>query len=342
MRFIFYPISLIYGSIVYLRNLLFDIGVFKSQSHPIPIICIGNLSVGGSGKTPHTNYIAKLLSKNYKVGILSRGYGRKTKNFNYVNIDSKAIEVGDEPLLLKQNNTSCIVAVNNNRNKGVKKMLNDYPNLNVILLDDAYQHRWIKAGLNILISPFYNPFYKDALLPLGTLRESSSNSNRSDIIIISKTPKNTNPTEEKGMLESMHLKAHQKAYFSAINYNHFKCIDSNKNFIPKESYSITLVSGIVKTEPLVEYLENQGHSVNQIIFKDHHNYNAIDTQKILAKYNADESVKKLILTTEKDATKLKELLVHFKDSNFYYIPIDIIFEKQEDFDRQILNYVAKN
>jgi tetraacyldisaccharide 4'-kinase len=342
MRFILYPLSLIYGSVIYLRNLLFDMEFFKSKTHPIPIICIGNLSVGGSGKTPHTNYISQLLTKEYKVGILSRGYGRKNKGFSYVNNDSTPINVGDEPLLLKQNNPTCVVAVNDNRNKGAQKMLTDHPELEVILLDDAYQHRWIKAGLNILISPFYKPFYRDELLPLGTLREDKSGSGRADIIITSKTPYNTNPTLQRGMLESMDLKAHQKIYFSSITYKEFKCMSSDEDFIPKENYSITLVSGIVNPKPLVEQLENKGHTISQITFKDHHSYTTYDTQKILAKYNADESVKKLILTTEKDATKLRELLAHFEDANFYYIPIDIAFSEQESFDRQILNYVAKN
>jgi len=316
--------------------------IFKSQSHPIPIICVGNLSTGGSGKTPHTNYISKLLNNDYKVAILSRGYGRKTKNFNYVNTDSNVINVGDEPLLLKLNNPNCIVAVNKNRNKGIKKLLKDHPNIDVILLDDGYQHRWIKAGLNIIVSPFYKPYYKDKILPLGSLRENKNGANRSDIIIISKTPRNTNPTEEKGMLESMHLKAHQKAFFSSIQYNNFKSMNTNEDFIPNDSYSIIVVSGIVNSNSLIEQLKRNGHHINQIKFTDHHKYTNSDVQKILEKYNADKSLKKFILTTEKDATKLKQFLTDFKGSNFYYSPIEIKFEKQEEFDRKIINYVAGN
>ena len=316
--------------------------IFKSQDHPIPIICIGNLSVGGSGKTPHTNYIVKLLNNDYKVAILSRGYGRITLGFHYVSTSSSATNVGDEPLQLKINNPNCIVAVNNNRNKGVKQILKDYPNINVILLDDGHQHRWIKAGLNIIVSPFYKPYYKDKILPLGTLREHKDGANRSDIIIISKTPQNTSPTEEKGMLENMHLKPHQKAYFSSIQYNNFKSMNTDEDFIPNDNYSIILVSGIVNVNPLVKQLERNGHHINQIKFTDHHKYTNSDVQKILEKYNADESLKKLILTTEKDATKLRQFLTKFKDSNFYYSPIEIKFEKHEEFDRQIINYVAEN
>jgi tetraacyldisaccharide 4'-kinase len=342
MRLLLFLLSIIYGTITSIRNNLFDYGILKSTIHNIPIICIGNLSAGGSGKTPHTNHIAQLLSKQYNVAILSRGYGRKAKGFNYVETNSKAIKIGDEPLQLKQNNPTCIVAVNNNRNKGVIKILTDYPKTDVILLDDGFQHRWIKAGFNILITPYASPYYKDSLMPVGNLRESKKGAERANAIVFSKTPENINPTLKKGMLERLHLFAHQKAYFSHINYCTWKCISTNEEFTPVEHQSITLVSGIVNPKPLVEQLENKGHTISQITFKDHHSYTTYDAQKILAKYNADESAKKLILTTEKDATKLRELLAHFEDANFYYIPIDIAFSEQESFDRQILNYVAKN
>jgi len=340
--FLLIPLSFIYGSITAIRNLLFDYGIFKSVSHNIPIICIGNLSAGGTGKTPHTQYIINLLKTDYKVAILSRGYGRKTSNLQIVESTSKPSEVGDEPLQLKQNNPDCLVAVEKNRNKGVKKILKDFPETNVILLDDGYQHRWIKAGFNILITPYASPYYKDSLMPVGNLRERKKGAERANTIVFSKTPENINPTLKKGMLERLHLFAHQKAYFSHINYCTWRCISTNKEFTSDQKYSITLVSGIVNPKPLVEQLENKGHTISQITFKDHHSYTTYDAQKILAKYNADESAKKLILTTEKDATKLRELLAHFEDANFYYIPIDIAFSEQEIFDRKILNYVAKN
>jgi len=340
--FLLIPLSFIYGSIIAIRNLLFDYGIFKAVSHNIPIICIGNLSVGGTGKTPHTQYIINLLKPDYKVAILSRGYGRKTSNLQIVESTSKPSEVGDEPLQLKLNNPDCIVVVEKNRNNGVKKILKNFPKAEVILLDDGYQHRWIKAGLNILITPYASPYYKDSLMPVGNLRESNKGAERANAIVFSKTPENINPTIKKGMLKRLHLFTHQKAYFSHINYCIWRCISTNKEFTSDQKYSITLVSGIANPKPLVKQLENKGHTISQITFKDHHSYTTNDAQKILAKYNADESAKKLILTTEKDATKLRGLLAHFEDANIYYIPIDIAFSEQEIFDRQILNYVAKN
>ncbi len=340
--FLLIPSSFIYGSIIAIRNLLFDYGIFKAVSHNIPIICIGNLSVGGTGKTPHTQYIINLLKPDYKVAILSRGYGRKTSNLQIVESTSKPSKVGDEPLQLKLNNPDCIVVVEKNRNNGVKKILKNFPKAEVILLDDGYQHRWIKAGFNILITPYASPYYKDSLMPVGNLRESNKGAERANAIVFSKTPENINPTIKKGMLKRLHLFTHQKAYFSHINYCIWRCISTNKEFTSDQKYSITLVSGIANPKPLVKQLENKGHTISQITFKDHHSYTANDAQKILAKYNADESAKKLILTTEKDATKLRGLLAHFEDANIYYIPIDIAFSEQEIFDRQILNYVAKN
>ena len=342
MRLLLFLLSIIYGTFTSIRNNLFDYGIFKSTTHKIPIICIGNLSAGGSGKTPHTNHIAKLLSKQYNVAILSRGYGRKSKGFNYVVSSSTAISIGDEPLQLKQNNPICIVAVNNNRNKGVTKILTDYPKTDVILLDDGFQHRWIKAGLNILITPFQKPYTKDELLPLGTLRENISAAHRADIIIVSKTPINANPTRKKGMLESLHLKAHQKVYFSSINYKKYKCIDTGKYLENEANYSITLVSGIANPTTLVNHLKKHTTNVNLLRFNDHHNYNQNNITHILSEYNKDKSSKKVILTTEKDGTKLREFSKEFKGANLYYIPIDIALNEQKEFEKKILNYVANN
>ena len=342
MRYLLFPLSFIYGSITSFRNLLFDYGIFKGKSHPIPIICIGNLSVGGTGKTPHTQHIINLLKDKYKVAILSRGYGRKTSSLQLVEINSNAIEIGDEPLQLKQNNPKCLVVVEKNRNKGVQHILKYFPATDVILLDDGYQHRWIKAGFNILITPFSSPYYKDYLMPVGKLREGKKGVTRANAVIFSKTPENTNPTLKKGMMERLHLFSNQKAYFSAIEYHKFKCISNNTELEENNSNSITLVSGIANANPLIKYLKEKGHSINHLKYADHHNYTRNDIDTVLAKYNAEKSTKKLILTTEKDATKLKQFLPHFKDVNFYYIPIEVKIEQSENFKKQILNYVEKN
>ena len=342
MRYLLFPFSLIYASITGVRNLAFDYGILKSKSHNIPIICIGNLSVGGSGKTPHTQHIINLLKNNYKVAMLSRGYGRNSSNLQYVEVNSTASQVGDEPLLIKQNHPDCLVVVEKNRNKGVKQILKDFPETEVILLDDGFQHRWIKAGFNILITPYFSPYYQDYLMPVGNLRESKKGADRAQAIIISKTPEQSNATEKKGMLTKLNLFDNQTAYFSHIEYSKWKCINTNNELQDDKTYSITLVTGIANAQPLVNHLQKAGHSIHHLEYTDHHKYTTKDISNILVKHNADQSTKKLILTTEKDATKLREFKKQFGTENVYFAPIEVVLEQSERFEKQILDYVAKN
>ena len=342
MRLILYPISIIYGIIMQIRNLLFDYEILSSETHKIPIICIGNISLGGSGKTPHTDYIAKLLSQKYQVAILSRGYKRKTSVFYYVRENSFTSTVGDEPLQLKKNNPDCIVAVDRDRNKGVNRILNDHPKTNVILLDDGFQHRRIKAGMNIILTPFQNPFIKDKIMPLGTLRESAKAAKRADIIVISRTPESIKSVTKKETKEKLNLKIHQKAYFSSIRYDKYKCINNDTELKNEKDYSITLVSGIADPQHLIKHLIQQKRKVNLVKFPDHHQYKLQDIKKILLIHRQDKSRKKLILTTEKDATKLREFSTYLNRENIYYIPIKIIIDNKERFEKKILDYVKKN
>ena len=342
MRYLLFPFSLIYESITSVRNLVFNYGIFKSQSHKIPIICIGNLSVGGSGKTPHTQYVINLLKHNYKVAILSRGYGRNSSSLQYVEINSSPNQVGDEPLLIKKTHPDCLVVAEKNRNKGVKQILKDFPETEIILLDDGFQHRWIKAGFNILITPYYSPYYQDYLMPVGNLRESKKGAERAQVIIISKTPEQSNPIEKNGMLSKLNLFANQTAYFSHIEYSKWKCINANNELQEEKTYSITLVTGIANPQPLVNHLQKAGHSIHHLEYHDHYKYTTKDIDNILAKYNADKSTKKLILTTEKDATKLREFKKQFGTENVYFAPIEVVLEQSERFEKQILDYVAKN
>lgn len=342
MRLLLFLLSIIYRIIIQFRNFLFDYQILKTEIYKTPVICIGNISIGGSGKTPHTIYIAKLLSPQYNVAILSRGYKRKSSGFNYVEIDSYVSYVGDEPLQIKRNNPNCIVAVSKNRKKGIEKILNDHPKINIILLDDGFQHRKIKAGLNILLTPFYNPFTKDKLLPIGTLREPASESIRADIIIISKSPSNLLPPEKMVVIEKLNLRTNQKGYVSSIIYHKYKCIKDDTVLKNEGDYNITLVSGIENITPLINYLEEKERKVNLIKFADHHNYTAKDIKKILSIHNKDKSTKKLILTTEKDATKLRAFMSDFKEDKVYYIPIEVTINGEETFKQQILEYVRNN
>ena len=342
MRIFLYSLSVIYGLITSIRNMLFDIGILESIRHKVPVICIGNLSIGGSGKTPHTNYITKLLSPKYNVAILSRGYGRTSSGFKYVYTNSSPYEIGDEPLQLKLNNPNCIVAVNKNRNEGIKRILSNYPATNVILLDDGFQHRSTNAGLNILLTPFLEPFIDDHIIPLGRLRESKAAANRADVVLLTKTPLNTKEINKNAIVKRLNLKKFQEEYFSSIIYNKYRCIINNEILENEKDYSVTLVCGIANPGLIVEYLKKQKIKVNLIKFNDHHKYTSKDIKNILSIHKKNKSVKKLILTTEKDAEKIKQFSSYLSNEKVYYLPIEIIINNKEKFEKRLLNYVTKN
>ena len=342
MRLLLYPFSVIFNTIITIRNWLFDYNLFPSNSHPIPIICIGNLSIGGSGKTPHTNYIINLLKKHYSVAVLSSGYGRTSRGFKYVKNTDSAKDVGDEPLLYKHKYPNIIVAVEKDRNKGVKKIMNDFPEIDVILLDDGLQHRWINPGLKIVITSYQKPYFNDYLFPFGSLRENKSGANRSDIIIVSKCPENMNPIAKKGIKSELYLFANQSAFFSSIKYSNLKCMTSPELLANFKGYSITLVTGIADPSLIIDYLKNNEQKIRHLNFADHHKYTLSDIKKILSEYKEDKSIKKLILTTEKDAVKLMEFENRFGGVKVYLLPINIAFERQEEFEKQIINYVENN
>ena len=344
MRFLLYPFSFIYYIITIVRNLLYDYQIFKSKNHKIPIICVGNLSVGGTGKTPHTDYITKLLEKKYNLAIISRGYGRRSSGFKYVKLNSKPLDIGDEPLMLKNKNPNTIVAVNSNRNQAVEKIINDYPEINLIILDDGYQHRKIQASVYILITPFHNLFYNDNILPFGTLRESKKESKRADIILISNSPNKISDTTKNNIIKSINPKKHQSIYFSGVKYLNYKSLKDNSELKKEEykDYSITLVTGIASNTKLLEYVKKQHDSIKILSFSDHYNYNEQDIHKILSYHMKHKNRKKLILTTEKDATKLKQFLSIIGNNKIYYLGIEISIYKNEKFNKNLKNYVREN
>lgn len=328
--------------IISARNTLFNYGILESKLISIPTICIGNLSIGGNGKTPLTNYIAKILSKNYNVAILSRGYGRLSKGFYLVNTNSDPLNIGDEPLQLKISNPDCIVAVNSNRHEGILKIMHKYPQTQVILMDDGFQHRWVRAGLNIIISTYQNLYTKDNLLPLGTLREPKKEAKRAEIIIVSKTPYNLNQDQKSNIIKNLKLNKNQTGYITSIKYNKYKCVFNNTELKNEEDYSVTLITGIANHNLLVEHLKKLDRKVNLIKYSDHHNYTSKDINDILLTYKKDKNTKKLILTTEKDATKIRKFDMKFRGVKVYFIPIEIIFSNKKIFEKQILEYVKEN
>ena len=329
------PLSLLFSVITRTRNTLYNLGFFKELQLKTPIIGVGNITVGGTGKTPHCEYIAKTLDSEYKLALLSKGYGRNTNNFNYVEVNSKAIEVGDEALQTKQNIPNQIVAVDHSRVNGIQKILQDFPKTNVFILDDAFQHRSIKIGLNILLTDYNNPVYKDFIMPVGKLRESRIGIKRADCIIVTKCPENLSEKEADKIKNK--LKFDGTVFFSKIKYQDIISIYEKTVLKSIKGKSILLITGIANSNPILDYLQNLSVNFKHLKFSDHYKYESKDIKKIIKTYQKSND---LILTTEKDAQKLKEFN-ELKNLPVYYLKVTIDFLWNKDkFDKKIKDYVG--
>ncbi len=349
LNILLFPFSLIYGSILYLRNKFYDWNIFTSKEFDFPIISVGNLTLGGVGKTPHVEYLVRLLKENFKVAILSRGYKRGTKGFYLANESSSVSEIGDEPLQYKLKFTETVIAVDEKRVEGIIKIKENHPETNLVLLDDAYQHRAVKPGVNILVTDCNNLYINDHVVPLGRLRECSSGSTRADIIIVSKTNDVLSDLEKRKLKERLKPKSHQKIYFSYIKYGEiipFTAAAQNLNSEIKNVSNVLLLTGIAKAKPLFHKLNNEYTLVEHLKFSDHHNFtdsNIIDIKKVYGNIYGNN---KIIITTENDIMRLSlpTILNQLKEIPIFYIPIEICFHgnDKEEFDTQILKYVTAN
>lgn len=329
LRKILLPFSLFYGLIIWLRNIFYDTGLIKSKSFPVPVICVGNLSVGGTGKTPMIEYLLGFLLPQYRTATLSRGYGRSTKGFILLDSTDTASRVGDEPLQFKLKFPGAAIAVDENRQRGISKLLSEI-NPEVVLLDDAFQHRKVKAGLNILLTAYDNMYYKDFMLPTGDLREPATGAERAQIIVITKCPPHLNQEEQERIRRKLHLKTYQNLYFSYVDYSNM--LVNDRSTFPMDSLNekrIGLVTGIANPGPFCDYLNQCGLNYTHLDFGDHH----VFTQKELTRFREFE----VIITTEKDYMRLKDTLEH---DQLYYIPIETRFiEKEEEFKQEIHQYI---
>ncbi len=337
-----------------IRNLLFDFKILRSHKFHIPIISVGNISLGGTGKTPHVEYLIHLLKDEFKIATLSRGYKRKTKGFILSDQNASARQIGDEPMQMKRKFPEISVAVDANRVRGVSKLLETKgeKNPDVILLDDAYQHRYIKAGLSILLIDYNRPIGKDFLMPCGTLRESSSGRRRADIIIVSKLPENTSEDEKHKMQQEIKPLPHQKLYFTSFSYGNLLPVFSKEtSFVnlddwEAKKYAVLLFAGIANPKPFRRYLDRFASTVEEIYFPDHYNFSRLDMRKIEKKFERLQGKQKIILTTEKDATRIFDMHIASQNlrKHLFYIPISVTFFNNEKlrFNEQVLNYVRKN
>ena len=342
LRYLFFPITLVYGGIVTARNLLYQKQVFKSSSFDMPIICVGNLSMGGTGKTPHTEMLIRILQDEYNIATLSRGYGRRTSDFQLANEESSALTIGDEPFQYYRKFPKIKVAVEKKRVLGVLFILNQEESTDVILLDDAFQHRSLSAGMNILLTDFNKPYFEDQLLPIGELRESKKGSKRADLVIVTKCPEELSETEMTHFYDKITIPK-EDVFFTKISY---KRVYQGYNLEELQGdiseYEVLLVTGIAKPQPIEDYLKKKDVKFEAIHFGDHHRFTKKEVTTISKKFGTFTHSKKLILTTEKDFSRML-VLKEFSEFPIFCLEIEVQFLRDKNkFDNKVLEYVRAN
>lgn len=341
LRILLFPLAVLYNAITRLRNLLFDLGMKPSASFDIPLISVGNLAVGGTGKTPMVEHIVRLLmANNYSMATLSRGYGRSTKGIRVANAGDTADTIGDEPFQLFQKfNEKAIVSVCEERVFAIPHLVDQFPDLQVIILDDAFQHRFVKPGLSILLTEYSNPFYTDYVMPSGYLREARRGSERADVIVVTKCPEHIHEEKMMKMEHAIRKYAERPVFFSTIRYGDPLSFANVKDAVLVDTKKIVLVSGIANHKPLENYLAKEFIIVKHYAFNDHHRYTSAEVNSVIAKAKENGAI---ILTTEKDKAKLDVLLMESQRKDFFYLPIEVAFIKSgSDFDTLVLNYVKQ-
>ena len=332
-RKLLFPFGVLYDGITRTRNFLFDKKILKSYSFNIPIICVGNLNVGGTGKTPQIEYLIRLLSDNYRVATLSRGYKRQSKGFVLANETSNAATLGDEPFQFYSKFKNIQVAVDSDRKNGIENLLSHDLKPEIILLDDAFQHRKVKAGFYILLSTFDDLYSDDLVLPAGNLRESRSNANRADIIIVTKCPKNLSIENQNIIIDKLKINKNQQIFFSCIAYDD-KIYSESKTLLVTEikNKNKLLIAGIANPKPFFEYLKSPNDIVLE--FSDHHYFTKNEIENI-----KQQSADRIIITTEKDYVRFKNESI----DNLFYLPIKSNFiGNAANFDSAIIKFVTEH
>lgn len=352
LKVLLLPFALLYGIITKIRNVLFDAGIFKSREYQTKSISVGNITVGGTGKSPHIEYLINLLNPEKKLATLSRGYLRKTKGYFVADTKSTYAEIGDEPMQFHSKFKDVTVVVDEDRRRGFENIEKDVQP-DVILLDDCYQHRWVKPQMNILLIDHSSIGSKQFMLPSGELREWKSGKNRADIIIVSKSPKLYSPIEHRRISELVKPLRSQKIFFSYISYKNVEPFNNKAKALLSsefklENYKSIVFAGIAKITPLIDYLKLEAKEVIVTKFGDHHNFQPVDLVRIINKFKDIISSKKILITTEKDAMRLKDerLFPLLEEVPVFYLPIEIKFHKgpedEPTFDETILEYVRAN
>ena len=344
------PLSWFYGLAMKLRNILFEVGVLKTRSFAVPIISVGNITVGGTGKTPHVEYLVKLLKGKCRVAVLSRGYKRKSKGYLKADVNTTMSEIGDEPYQMKQKFPDVTVAVDNNRCHAIDQLQASDKQLDVILLDDAFQHRYVKPGINILLVDYHRLIIYDRLLPAGRLREPLDGKDRADIVIVTKCPSELKPMEYRVITKAMELYPYQQLYFTTLEYDQLRPLFTSGNSPIADisqfcAHHVLLLTGIASPEQMLHDLSPLIKELTPLTFSDHHRFSRKDIQLINDTFAALPSPK-IIITTEKDATRLEHVegLSNEVRHSAYILPVRIRFmqDQQDKFNHYIIDYVHKN
>ncbi|HVZ24933.1 MAG TPA: tetraacyldisaccharide 4'-kinase [Sediminibacterium sp.] len=342
-RVLLLPVALVYGAVVILRNWLYDKNYIKSASFNFPLICVGNLSMGGTGKSPMTEYLVRLLRPHYRIATLSRGYKRKTSGYVLAGPDTTALELGDEPMQFHLKFPDVAVASCEERIVGIPHLLQDVPDLQAIILDDAFQHRSVRAGLNILLTEYANPYSYDFFLPTGDLRDQRSSAKRAQIIVVTKCPYDLSAERREELIRDLRPAPHQQVFFTTIEYGTpYHIIQHQDEWLITPRDEVLLVCGIANPKPLKEYLHAKTHTYYQQDYSDHHIFSIDDLREIQKRFENIPSRDKMILTTEKDAVRLVKFAEELRQMPLYVLPIRhfFLFNEAERFHQLILDFIA--
>lgn len=337
-----WPLSLVYGAVATFRNICFNCHLLKQTEFKTPTICVGNISVGGTGKTPHVEYLVRLLSKHFgnQIATVSRGYGRSTSGFVLANSTSTAATIGDEPNQIRCNNPSITVCVDENRCRAISHLQQMPQPPKAIILDDAYQHRYVKPKINILLVDYNRPIFADTMMPSGRLREPRWGKNRANVVVVTKCPENV----DKQLFErKLNLKPNQKLFFSTFKYGNLK--SENGAYTLSKNCSVLAVSGIAHPENMLQYLQSQSADVKSVRFADHHNFSQSDIDQIVVQFNSITNPNKLIVTTEKDFSRLVDSPLYEQVSKLPLcrLPIQVEFvgSQSAEFDNIVIACLTK-
>jgi tetraacyldisaccharide 4'-kinase len=343
IRILLFPFSLLYGLAVWIRNRLFDSNILKAASFNLPIICVGNLSAGGTGKSPLVEFLIRLLKNRWQVAVLSRGYKRKTKGYALAHSTTTALEIGDEPMLFHIKFPDVAIAVGEQRIVAIPQILHDRPRTGAIILDDAFQHRSVKAGFNILLTDYSNLYTRDWFLPTGDLRDEKGSYRRAQVLIVTKCPPDLSEAEREDIRKELNPLAHHKLFFTSIRYGVPYHIISRRPMPLQAGMEVLLVSGIANPAPLKNYLQDAVDAYYEISYRDHHIYSIDDWKEIRKRYENIAAGKKIILTTEKDAVRLTKFAQELQEFPVYVLPIDIqfLFNQEQSFTDLIIKFITE-